>query len=597
MVYKTGEVKTPINELTAGGGLASRDFRVLAKVLTLPGASLLSGCTSEQDKFLQKGGFDNYFALPVIENSKIDNNNPLDSAKTISAIYAEKGGDPFLIYEKQGQGGSIQRESYPIHLLYFGTADAIENVVIIAPNDPQTKDETWKSDMNKSQALLTLELNKPVSKETLDNWQTDPNSVDVKKISFWDPLNGQGITVGEESNENPREVAMLLIAPSTARPSEQVSYTPTANVVPTGTPIDTLPSPSSLPPVVTMTELGITDPNSDLAKAFSGIEKTVTLEADGSFSVNAIGYQGETRVEGKYIIVPGSFNANLDIENDFRPTTIDAYVLDADGKKTDQTIKLIWDKDHGQWRMLFNMFEDRDFTRTSEHAFIPEGDEKIAIESSLLYFRDHPPFGDGTVESYNENGGNSLLFRFLEGVGKYVNLKSKGNDTVENLSEDKATMKFSGLWVWQNIDGQRQDIPLIVILDPSDPENPSAKQFKVLLGVGDYDFSNLTEEDRQYLLKVFNDQNNFSYPLPVLYGDEDYQKNFPLLAKLLGLSGNDPSTLDFWSSDINIRTNELSSTNRVSETPLITPGIPYQVPPEIQLMRLFFQLLSKNPIN
>lgn len=249
MVYKGGEIKTPINELTAGRGLAGRDFRTLAKVLTLPAIPmLLSGCTNEQDRFLKKEGYSYYYALPVIENSKIDNKNPLDRAKAISAIYAEKDGNPFLIYEKKAQNGSVQRESYPIHLLYVGTASAIKTVMIIAPDDPQTKDETWKKDPNKFQALLTLELKKPVSKETLDNWQTDPDSVDVKTMSFWDPLNGQGIIAGEESNENPREVAMLLIAPSIARPSEQVSYTPTAFMV---TPAETSPPPvikTPLPP-------------------------------------------------------------------------------------------------------------------------------------------------------------------------------------------------------------------------------------------------------------------------------------------------------------------------------------------------------------
>lgn len=378
MVYKTGEVKTPINELTAGGGLASRDFRVLAKVLTLPGTLLLSGCTSEQDKFLQKGGFDNYFALPVIENSKIDNNNPLDSAKTISAIYAEKGGDPFLIYEKQGQGGSIQRESYPIHLLYFGTADAIENVVIIAPNDPQTKDETWKSDMNKSQALLTLELKKPVSKETLDNWQTDPNSVDVKKISFWDPLNGQGITVGEESSENPREVAMLLIAPSTARPSEQVSYTPTANVVPTGTPIDALPSPSSLPPAVSVRikdAIGEQEYN----------DLSASIGANGEISGND--YTTGKSFEGK--IKTETITSKTTADFNFK-TIVNAEAID---NKTGQVFTVVWNPETNQWIKVILLSSDSNSYINNIDIAVKSGDFDLIL---LSQNNNGEPFPDST---------------------------------------------------------------------------------------------------------------------------------------------------------------------------------------------------------
>jgi hypothetical protein len=313
-----------------------------------------------------------------------------------------------------------------------------------------------------------------------------------------------------------------------------VSPTMTAPIpVSTGdTPTDVATQAPEAPIVadpVSMTELGITDPI--LANSFKNVDNTVAREADGTFSVNAISYEGETAVEGKYIIDTTTFSDNPEIKNEYAPLTVKA--TDSQGNN----VTLIWDSEHGAWRMPFAMVDNSDFSKVDQIPFVPEGDEKIAIESALLYFKDHPPFTDAAAQNYN---GNSLLFTY-DARGKSVILKSKGNDVAENRTPEKATMKVSNLWIRQNINGVRQDFPLIVILDPADPKNPKKDEFKILLGVGGEDFTNFDEAYRQRLLQTYN---GFLYAIPIIYGDDQFKETYPLLAQLLALSGNGIANLD-----------------------------------------------------
>jgi hypothetical protein len=314
------------------------------------------------------------------------------------------------------------------------------------------------------------------------------------------------------------------IEPTAVAPPDE---TQVINVTPTSASSPT-PEPATAIPTKTITELGITDAN--IINAFSGA--TFKQEVDGSYSVSAISYNGETKVTANYTIDKATLSLNPDIKNAYAPATVSA--TDSQGNK----ITLIWDGEHGAWRVPFAMIDNSDFSKTSQIPFVAEGDQKIAVESALLYLKDHPPFTDAAVESYKKYGGNSLLFEYFADQGKDVKLKSKGNDN-PNWTPDNATMKATHFWFYHKINGVRQDGPLVVLLDPADPKNPKANEYKVISALDDYfklDMNNLTTKQKSDLIDAFYGQKLLT-PYLALYGDAQYLKSHPLDAYLLDLQG------------------------------------------------------------
>ncbi len=363
------------------------------------------------------------------------------------------------------------------------------------------------------------------------------------------------------------------------------------------------PSPESPTPVpVTMAELGFTDSN--VMSAFNGVESTITREADGAYSVSAISYNQETKVAANYKIDKTTFSINPEIKNAYAPATVQT----TDGKT------LIWDSEHSNWRLPFAMVDNSDFSKIDQIPFVPEGDQKIAVESALLYFKDHPPFTDAAVESYKKYGGNSLLYEYSPNNGsESVMLKAKGNDILSNLTNNKAVMKFSPLWVYQYINGARQDMPFLLLLDPADSKNPKPDEYKIIFGVGGQpDGLNLTTLDKKYFPSLIDTyyksgtiNGKINIPYVYLYGNEEYQKTHPLLASLLVLPGNKPGSLTFPGYDgakYNIYStlddgfkNALNNPNKIAERPLAeyNPDGSLRwdsLPPEIQTMRLFYSI-------
>jgi hypothetical protein len=366
------------------------------------------------------------------------------------------------------------------------------------------------------------------------------------------------------------------------------------------------PEPATAIPTKTITELGITDAN--IINAFSGA--TFKQEVDGSYSVSAISYEGETKVQTKYFIDKSTFNAGLDIKDELtRPHEVDAYKLDAQGTKIN--VKLLWQGAERGWHEEYDMSKSDDptLTKIDQHIFLADGEEIPLLQSARAYFRNQPQFSDAVIKRFMQNGGNSLLFQDTN-RGKVVFLKSKGDDT--RFTMDQATLKFSTLWVWQKINGVRQDIPLIVILDPADPKNPHKDEFKILLGVEDIgtnigpDLTKLDSKQLANIASTFTDPKNPAVPKLILFGDQQFQDANPLLASLLALPDNDPRALNIKNYD-NVGTIiernlvaldkqvKVNSKDNLREIIISGKEAPYNLPPEIQLMRLFFQLGSWQP--
>jgi len=343
------------------------------------------------------------------------------------------------------------------------------------------------------------------------------------------------------------------------------------------------------PVPVTLSELGINDPN--IAKAFSGAENTITREADGSYIVSAISYNGETQVSNTYNIDIKIFSTNQDIKNAYAPATVQT----TDGKT------LIWDAEHGNWRVPYSMEDNSSFQNVDKIAEVPLGDEKIAIESLLLKYKEigSSPFSEAALARYQKNGGDSILFAYDQSLGKSAVLKAKGNDG--DVTADTATLKFSPFWIKQNIGGVMQFEPLIVNLDPADPKNPQADEFKIIIGVdlNNQPLDKFDETEKQQDISVFYGKKSFDYPVLVLYGDAQFQQTYPILAQLLALPDQTLDKMGYL--DYYIRAtlglplnlgeqpapSVLGPNHKLIEVPL------GNIPSQIQTMRIFFRIAGQ----
>ncbi len=139
--------------------------------------------------------------------------------------------------------------------------------------------------------------------------------------------------------------------PTAKAPSPQLPATnSTLQVAPTPTKAEPTKMPTSEP--ITLDSLGIT--KSDMVKAFAGVNKSVTKEADGTYSVQATVVtenktnDGFTQTTEKYTIDTSTFNDHQDLNNAYAPATVTAK--DASGK----TVTLIWNSESGSWTKEFD---------------------------------------------------------------------------------------------------------------------------------------------------------------------------------------------------------------------------------------------------
>ncbi|MBN1454500.1 MAG: hypothetical protein JW963_26010 [Anaerolineales bacterium] len=329
---------------------------------------------------------------------------------------------------------------------------------------------------------------------------------------------------------------LLILLTACAAPTPVATPAPTIPSIPTSPPPTPTVAPTPTPDLVTMDELGITDYR---AKQTFGedMPKTVTREADGSYSVNAIGYEGENKTEKKYTIDTSSWNLNTDIKNAYAPATVNA--TDEEGNQ----VTLIWSAEQKAWRVPFAMIPDTELNKIDQHPFVPEGDEKIAVESALLWFRDNPPFTDAAVENYKEYGGNVVNAGFdtiVKGNAVFLRPEAIQSENNAHPNADNSTIKFSPLWIRQNINGKLQDINIIVNLDSPDKNN-----YKVLLGIPmGMSLSEISatkgQDGLNEEIQYYYGDSPFYYPFVALYADQD-----PDIKALLALPNNDPGKLTF----------------------------------------------------
>lgn len=195
---------------------------------------------------------------------------------------------------------------------------------------------------------------------------------------------------------------LLACSTQISSPTTAPSPAPTLNT-PIASPSEI--APTTTPNTMTMTELGISDPN--MAKVLAGIEKTITHEADGSYSVQATSYAENATKDGfdqkseKYTIDKTTFNIHADTNNAYAPATVDAK--DASGKQ----ITLIWNETLG-WVEKFNASTDIESPTDFPY------EARIPILQSILL--DHAdPFSKRSngllVHSENTDNGRVVYLR------------------------------------------------------------------------------------------------------------------------------------------------------------------------------------------
>ncbi|MCX7755029.1 MAG: hypothetical protein N2117_07260, partial [Anaerolineales bacterium] len=354
----------------------------------------------------------------------------------------------------------------------------------------------------------------------------------------------------------------------------------------------------------------------EMAQKFMGALAHIRRSEDGqNFLVTAKMRDPQTGefVPVEFVLVPGSFSDNPDIKNPLVPNTV--KVTDKNGAEH----TLIWNSK--EFRVAYDLEPIYTGVNTDNPQFNPEAYQNrptltvedvqsgFAVQQMLLEIQRQMNEGqsladilyidpEATRDSWQKLGGNSLLFRLLED-GKIVKLKAKGNDMPdETLRYDNITMKILPFGANVEINGQNYFAFYLANFDPFDPQNPDPNDlanWKFFLSIPSYG---------GHPIELYGSNSPIGFgdafkhkasllPYILLYADEAYRANHPLLSQLLAIKGNDirqlenpvtPGiTFDYWFS---WGLNEITQ-NGTGVAEIYDPNNPNFLPYKIQTMGPF----------
>ncbi len=278
---------------------------------------------------------------------------------------------------------------------------------------------------------------------------------------------------------------ILLFAAACAAPA-----TPTPAPAPT---VTSTPEPTEVPETATpevrtltsVSELGVTD--TSIISAFKDAAPTITREADGSYTVQAQGYQGEQQVSHKYTIDKNTFKIWSEVANPLiRPDTVEATRVDENGKEVKALLS--WQGPERGWHEIVDLSgsDDKTFQHPETNAYFEKDDILTILQSLHLYFLDHPPFTEEAYDNFLKNGGHPLLLTQEKDGSQYA-LIYPAPYYVGPQTYDTATSKYSSIWIKMKAeDGRVMDVPIVLFIDydGSDPTGTKLtfKTFVNLIG-------------------------------------------------------------------------------------------------------------------
>ncbi len=278
---------------------------------------------------------------------------------------------------------------------------------------------------------------------------------------------------------------ILLFAAACAAPA-----TPTPAPAPT---VTSTPEPTEVPETATpevrtltsVSELGVTD--TSIISAFKDAAPTITREADGSYTVQAQGYQGEQQVSHKYTIDKNTFKIWSEVVNPLvRPDTVEATRVDENGKEVKALLS--WQGPERGWHEIVDLSgsDDKTFQHSETNAYFEKDDILTILQSLHLYFLDHPPFTEEAYDNFLKNGGHPLYLTQEKDGSQYAYIRAAAS-YVGPQTYDAVTSKYSSIWIKMKAeDGRVMDVPIVLFIDydRSDPTGTKLtfKTFVNLIG-------------------------------------------------------------------------------------------------------------------
>jgi len=265
----------------------------------------------------------------------------------------------------------------------------------------------------------------------------------------------------------------LLLSACTSADLPPSTFTPTGQI-PTmaATEIPTLlatavPSPTEAPKF-TFDSVGISA-TSELGKALAkhrGLEASITLEADGTYSasVMTLGGKDESLPEATITVAPESLQIN------FGPDTYDntPFMKTPDGKT------VYWIDGKG-WMTT-------EFTPELRKVYVPEAYTEAYIRMARAAFRE--PFPAAALERWKKTPGLSMDFYYSGGPQDakiaYLRSRSAMDQDIDYATE--GGIQALPAWFYRTIDGDDYDVRLFKVLDPNDQNNPQGNEWKILMG-------------------------------------------------------------------------------------------------------------------
>ncbi len=180
-----------------------------------------------------------------------------------------------------------------------------------------------------------------------------------------------------------KRIALLILLLATAcAPAQTLTPSPSRST-PVGAPNGRgePPAPTEVPATATpevrtltsVSELGVTD--TSIISAFKDAAPTITREADGSYTVQAQGYQGEQQVSHKYTIDKNTFKIWSEVANPLiRPDTVEATRVDENGKEVKALLS--WQGPERGWHEIVDLSgsDDKTFQHPETNAYFEKDD-------------------------------------------------------------------------------------------------------------------------------------------------------------------------------------------------------------------------------
>jgi len=261
---------------------------------------------------------------------------------------------------------------------------------------------------------------------------------------------------------------LILSACGTSNAETPTATLPVPTITKTPTPTSTVtPSPTATP---AFEGLGLSTELVKALKAHTGLESSISEEADGKYAVTAtvLSSNGQPVTQSMFVI-PSTLSEDWESKNKFGNTPT---LQTADGKK------LYWIQEQKGW---FAVEISADINRP---VFVPFNQREVTTRVIIAEF--NQPFSQEAIDFWNTSGGLGMGFQFLTvnantGESTKFGYLTSASTSSPNVTKDNSSVQLIDVWFTTILpDGTQYQYFPTKWLDPLNPRSPNTDEWKII---------------------------------------------------------------------------------------------------------------------